>query len=488
MKFPSLTAMSHFLVPLLLLVAVILGMVTWSHWAPGMSRWVDRTVQQFREESAPSDSQTHSESQADTHDHQDHAGHSAAQSLKLSEQALRNIGLTEEQLQPVRLETFQRSITVPARVVEQPGRSRVQVATPLTGMVTHVHAVQGEAIEPGTLLFRIRLTHEDLVNAQTEFVKALGELEVEEREIARLEKVTQTGAVAGKVLLEREYERDKLAAVIRAQREALKLHGLSDDQINQIAAKRELLQELKIYAPHPDQHAADEMETAVVTAPESQPVKAGPLILQELSIHKGESVAAGETLCVLTNYRQLFIEGMAFEQDIPALRNTSRRGWSVQGIIQSSRESSRTINDLSVAYLSNEVDPESRTLRFYVSLPNQVAIDRQIDGNRYVEWTFLPGQRLQLRIPVEQWENQIVLPLEAVAREGAESFVFQQNGNHFDRVPVHVKYRDQFSAVIENDGSLFPGDVVAQRGAHQMQMTLKHQSGGAPDPHAGHNH
>jgi cobalt-zinc-cadmium efflux system membrane fusion protein len=81
-----------------------------------------------------------------------------------------------------------------------------------------------------------------------------------------------------------------------------------------------------------------------------------------------------------------------------------------------------------------------------------------------------------------------VLPVEAVAREGAESFVFQQNGDHFDRVTVHVKYRDQFWAVIENDGSLFPGDVVALRGAHQLQMALKNQAGGGVDPHAGHNH
>jgi hypothetical protein len=35
---------------------------------------------------------------------------------------------------------------------------------------------------------------------------------------------------------------------------------------------------------------------------------------------------------------------------------------------------------------------------------------------------------------------------------------------------------------------LFPGDVVAQRGAHQMQMALKNKSGGGVDPHAGHNH
>jgi hypothetical protein len=59
--------------------------------------------------------------------------------------------------------------------------------------------------------------------------------------------------------------------------------------------------------------------------------------------------------------------------------------------------------------------------------------------------------------PVEEWTEQIVLPVEAIAREGAESFVFQQNGKHFDRVPVHVRYRDSSHAVIASDGSLVSG-------------------------------
>jgi len=53
---------------------------------------------------------------------------------------------------------------------------------------------------------------------------------------------------------------------------------------------------------------------------------------------------------------------------------------------------------------------------------------------------------------------------------------------------VHVEYRDRFSVVVANDGSLFPGDLVALSGAQQMQLALKNKSGGGVDPHAGHNH
>ena len=68
-----------------------------------------------------------------------------------------------------------------------------------------------------------------------------------------------------------------------------------------------------------------------------------------------------------------------------------------------------------------------------------------------------------------------------VVRLSAERRPFRPPG-------VHVEYRDRFSVVIANDGSLFPGDVVATCGAQQLQLALKNKAGGGIDPHAGHNH
>lgn len=520
------------------LTLAVLGIGLWGRWFPAANAWIDRSD---RPSPAGSDAATHADHDHDhddhdhadhdhsdhdheahddhaddhdhaDHDHADHEGHREETALTLSSQALRNVGLTRDWIRPIEPRTFQRSITVPAVVVERPGRTRVQVATPMTGVITHVHAVQGAAVQPGELLFQIRLTHEDLVLAQTEFVKTLGELEVEEREIRRLKEVTSSGAVAGKLLLEREYAKDKLSALLQAQQEALRLHGLSDEQVAQIARERRLLREMKVFAPSTDRHEDEEIQFARrllhaaafqpqgqvsqtqgqlsqpqgrVSQPEPQEV---PLILRQLDVHKGQSVDAGETLCVLADYAELFIEGLAFEQDVNQLRNASANDWTVDAVFRQAGANAEVLQDLKIAYLANQVDTEARTLRFYVRLPNSVTKDRVVGDSRYVEWKYLPGQRLQLRVPVEQWANQIVLPVDAVAREGAESFVFQQNGDHFDRVAVHIKYRDQYAVVIDNDGTLKPGDRIAMRGAHQMQMALKNRSGGAVDPHAGHSH
>ena len=81
-----------------------------------------------------------------------------------------------------------------------------------------------------------------------------------------------------------------------------------------------------------------------------------------------------------------------------------------------------------------------------------------------------------------------MLPVDAVVKDGADWFVFRQNGKRFERIPVHVRHRDQRAVVIENDGTLYLGDIVAMKSAHQLQMALKNKSGGAVDPHAGHSH
>lgn len=461
-------------------------------WMPGIEAWVMSTIEANRKSTAAVDH--HHTSDSSGHNH---AGHDDTTSLELSDQALRNLGLTSEYIRPVELSTYRRSITVPAVVVERPGRTRIQVATPMTGVIRHVHAVAGEAVKPGTLLFEIRLTHEDLVLAQTSFLQTLGELDVEQREIARLTEATKSGAVPRIKLLEREYAKDKLQALLGAQKEALRLHGLSSQQVEQIAADRRLLRELQVFAPGPDEHADDELQLARVQqiawqrakAPPVVPPDTSPLVISDLRVHKGQSVSAGETLCTLADYSRLYIEGLAFEQDAGAIAAAARQEWNVTAIFDQPDERQETLDGLPIIRLANEIHEDSRTLHFYVDLRNSIdsLVDSE-DGNQYVGWRYRPGQRLQLAVPIEEWADQIVLPVEAVTREGAEFYAFQQNGNHFDRVPVHVKYRDQSTVVIANDGALFPGDVIAWRRAHQMQMALKNKAGGGTDPHAGHSH
>jgi hypothetical protein len=66
-------------------------------------------------------------------------------------------------------------------------------------------------------------------------------------------------------------------------------------------------------------------------------------------------------------------------------------------------------------------------------------------------------------------------------------YAFRQNGDVFERKPVHLIELDRDSAVIANDGSLGPGQYVVQNAAAALQRVLKAQAAGGENGH-GHDH
>ena len=404
-------------------------------------------------------------------DHEDHGSHDAGESIVLSEQAQRTLGLNPVSIQ---LGSYERTMSVPGIVVERPGRSQVHINTPLTGIVTKIYPLEGASVAPGEPLFDLRLTHEDLVSAQRDFLQSAEELDVLNREIARLQGVGE-GVIAGRRILERQYEQQKMQATMHVQRQALLLHGLSAAQIAKILETRELLKSLTVYVPpflEDEEHIDVEHQFHV----------------QALSVNPGQHVGAGDNLCVLADHCALYIEGQAFEEDAQRLEKVAREMAKVSARMRASDGQTIKKEGLKILRISDLVDAHSRALRFYVELPNELMQSRKSGRHKYVSWRFKPGQRVDVLVPVERWENRIVLPVEAVVREGVESYVFRQNGNKFDRVPVHVEYRGQEQVVVANDGQLFPGERVASSGAYRMLVALKNRSGGAVDPHAGHGH
>ncbi|MEZ6119305.1 MAG: efflux RND transporter periplasmic adaptor subunit [Pirellulaceae bacterium] len=398
-----------------------------------------------------------------THDHDEETA------IELSSSGLKNIGF-----EPLKVSVgrFERTISLPAMVVERPGRSQLQITAPLSGVISEIRIIEGQAVPEATSLFQIRLTHEDLVAAQRDFLRTAESLAVVDREIARLTQVGED-VIAGRRILEQKYERQKLQASLLAERQALVLHGLTESQIDDIVREHRLLQFVGVASPahDPEHHSCSDDHLYHV---------------QKLNVHPGQYVDAGELLCVLGDHCELYIEGRAFEDDAAQLRQVAASGHRLSAKLATA--SGESISNLELLYLSDRIDPDSRAFLFYVTLPNEVALDRMgPDGNRFVSWKYNPGQRLELQVPVETWQDRIVLPVEAVVRDNAEFYVYQQEGNHFHQVAVHVEYKDARAVVVSNDGTIKPGDVIAGKGAYQMHLALKNKSG-AIDPHAGHVH
>ncbi|MCC6493462.1 MAG: efflux RND transporter periplasmic adaptor subunit [Pirellulales bacterium] len=413
--------------------------------------------------------------------HSDHAGgeahaehdhdHETTDFIELSPQALKNI-----EFEPFRLalSDYQRTVSLPGMVVERPGRTQLNVGAPLGGVVTRVYVIPGEAVAPEAPLFDIRLTHEELVSAQGEYLKSLEELDVVNSEISRLEGITE-GVVAGGRIRDEKYRRQQLEARLRAQRQALLLHGLAETDVENIIRHRVLLQSLTLRAPQheDDSTCADDHLYHV----------------QSLAVQRGQQVDAGAELCVLADHCELFIQGTAFEQDAQRLRDAAANQASITAHQRLPDGEGPAISDLKILYIADQIDPESRALHFYVMLPNSIVLDRSENGRRFQQWIYKPGQRVELQVPVESWRDRLVVPAAAVISEGAESYVYvQEEPGHFHQTPVHVEYRDRQSAVLAADDSLRIGQTIAGRGAFQIHLALKNRSGGGIDPHAGHNH
>ena len=393
--------------------------------------------------------------------------------LTLSPAAWKNIGLMTGM---VKSTDFTKVVSVPAMVTERHGRSRNEITAPMTGVVTQIHPLERQAIQPGMALFDMRLTHEDVVTAQATFLTNLQNLDVVRKELKRLRNIGES-IIPGKRILEKEYECEKVMAALSATRQSLLLHGMSEQQIAEMESTRKVLREITVVAPpYPLNHEHQGIEHQYQ--------------MQSIDVNRGESVTAGQLLGVLADHCLLYVEGKAFEDDSERLVQAADQGASIQVAPASGSDSADEVLDLQVQSVANEVDRQSRALKFYLLLPNRLT-GKSATGatsKKFISWKYRPGQRMEVRIPTTQvMKNKIVLPPDAVVIEGPNAFVFEQNGDNFDRIDVHVLYRDKDTVVLENDGQLV-GSIIALNGAYQMHLALKNQSGGAIDPHAGHNH
>ena len=108
----SRTATGHWVLALVLIALGTVAAVTYPIWSPLASGTLGAAAPQ-------ADPADHDHASADAHDHEhaDH-DHSDPNHLDLSPQAQRNIGL---ETGPVKLDSFERKITIPGMVASAPG-------------------------------------------------------------------------------------------------------------------------------------------------------------------------------------------------------------------------------------------------------------------------------------------------------------------------------------------------------------------------------
>jgi hypothetical protein len=268
----------------------------------------------------------------------------------------------------------------------------------------------------------------------------------------------------------------KMAAV-EALRHDLKVRGLSSAQI-ELAQRGDFVTEITVFAPSgSDERIEGTAVNAASDLDKSYRSFGKVFEVQELSVELGEQVAMGANLCLIADLESLFVEGHAFKQDAHFLERAVQQDWPILIEFSESIDNRWPPLDQSfqIQHLANAVDPDSRTFAVLIPLTNQYRT-YQKDGKEHVVWRFRPGERVRLHISVEELSDVFVLPAAGVARDGPEAYVFRQNGDLFNRLPVHVMCEDRVSVVVANDGDLRAGFYIAQNAAASLNRVLKAQA------------
>ena len=427
--------------------------------------------------------------------------------VPLSQEAFDTLGL---RLGSVQAGEYQQTTRVPAEVVEFPGLSAYKLAAPLDGVVSEISAHQGASVSPGEKLFEIRLTDELVLNAQLRLVESLTRLEIVQAELDRLQPLTETGVVRGRQRLDLEYELRQLETSVSIRRDELLVRGLTEDQIDYLIESKRLLRNVTVSVP------TRVSEAFKGANKRSQSASVWPITwehdevdldfsIEKLSVEPGQNVERGESLCDLASHTQLYLRGHAFESDLPFLLDIAGRNATLSAEFGHSMidhgPTSELVQNLSLRYVANHLDPDSKSYSFYLPLKNEL-LHESIDeaGRRYRTWKYSVGQGAHVLLPTKQINDGLPLPLEAVAIEGPNAYVFVPIEEHDESeesidsdheevfielgpVPVTLLYRDNRTAVVASDGQLRQGDRIVKNGAYQLLLALKAEAQGG-----GHGH
>lgn len=438
---------------------------------------------------------------ADDHDdHDPHAGHNHADEeedhdedhLDLSFEAVQNLNLL---IRPAELSDFTQVRRMPGEILESPGLSSRKIAAPVSGRIAKLFAAPGMSVEPGGPLVEIEIIDDQLMQAQLKLLELLTEQEIAAAELKRLTPLADSGGVVGRKKLETEYRLKEVEASLSRTRQELAMRGLSQSQIDSVERSRTTITRLVASVPSVD--AATTAGDAPSTSERDEIVES--LAMEDLLVEVGQNVARGDAVATLAVHNLLLVCGHAFESEVDLVTQIAADKQPIAMELGDS-EQAEALTGFTIQHVAGHVDERSQTYHFFVPLSNQVVSESTNSlGNTFRTWKYKVGQRVHILAPAEQFEQQIVLPREAVVEEGADFFVFREidpmqshpHGDVYSQmepVAVNVVARDRTRVAIAPGGQLKVGERVAINAAYKMHLALESQRDGGGGGHHGHDH
>jgi membrane fusion protein, heavy metal efflux system len=333
----------------------------------------------------------------------------------LSPEAVAQAGIKTEQVTVVESNT---SVQVPGTVM--PNAYREVKVTPIVGgIVTKVHVELGTAVKRGAPL--VALFSNELAEAQTKYLAMKAMLAADHQRRQRTEQLVEIGAASRQELEEAAAADTSRATEVAAAGQRLLQLGLSRQQVEALRRPSQVVSEVVVPAPI----------DGVITS---------------RSANLGQVVGMGQELFTVTDLSEVWVIGDLYEQNFSSVSVGSEAALTMLAYPD------LTLHGR-VTYIDPQVDPQARTAKVRVEVPNP---DGRLRLGMYVTVFFTTRGR----------EQAVVVPRMAVQTIGDRHVVFvpaeDEEGKFLQR-PVQVGrlLGDSYTIL----SGLQPGEVVVTEGS-----------------------
>jgi cobalt-zinc-cadmium efflux system membrane fusion protein len=310
------------------------------------------------------------------------------------------------------------SLSVAARIDFDETRI-TRVGSPVMGRIASLYVREGEEVKRGQLLATLSST--GLSEAQLTLLKTTSQRQLAQRAVERSRTLLDAGVIGAAEVQRREAELAQSASEVDAARDQLALLGMLPESIDELVKTRRINSATRVIAS---------MDGVVL----------------DRKITLGQVIQPADTIFEIADLTHLWLladvpeqnagrlqEGQLVEASIGALPNLTLRG--------------------KLAFISHTVNPETRTVRVRMELPNPRA-------------RYKPAM-LATMLLKEHTEKRTVVPIAAVVREeNVEHLFVQRAPGTFVLRPVSLG--DEFDGRRVLLEGLQPGEQIVTAGAFHL--------------------
>src|SRR5215510_2970887 len=326
---------------------------------------------------------------------------------------------------PAEVVTSQATIQLPGTVLADAYRE-VKVVPIVGGIVTKVHVELGAAVKRGAPL--ATLFSPELAEAQTKYLSMRAMLVADHQKLQRTQQLVAIGAASRQELEDITAVHASHATEVEAARQRLLLLGLSRVHVEALTNPSQIVSDVTVPAP--------------ITG-----------VLTSRTANLGQVVSMGQELFVVTDLRQVWVIGDLYEQDFQTVHVGSDATITTPAYPD-------LILHGHVTYIDPRVDPQTRTAKVRVEVPNA---ERRLRLGMYATLAFTTSDG----------ERAVVVPRAALQTMGERQVVFvpapDDEGKFIARtVQVGPLRGDRVTL----HSGVQPGEVIVTEGSFFLRAEL----------------